>query len=96
MHESSLYGTGRSLDWPRPYVLGQKKVHELSPSHIHEEIELRLLDFSFYIIEWTIRPYRWRDHYLSHGQTSSYFRLTAGVGAYGSRLQGAGRGGVNF
>jgi len=50
----------------------QKNVHELSPTHIHEEIELQMLDFSSYLIEWTSRPYRWRDWYLSHDQTSTY------------------------
>jgi len=50
----------------------QKNVHELSPTHIHEEIELQMLDFSSYMIEWTTRPYRWRDWYLTHDQTSSY------------------------
>ena len=53
----------------------QKNVHELSPTHIHEEIELQMLDFSSYMIEWISRPYRWRDHYLSHDQTSSYLYL---------------------
>lgn len=53
----------------------QKIVHELSPTHIHEEIELQMLDFSSYMIEWTTRPYRWRDHYLSHDQTSTYHYL---------------------
>jgi len=53
----------------------QKNVHELSPTHIHEEIELQMLDFSSYMIEWTTRPYRWRDWYLSNDQTSSYHYL---------------------
>jgi hypothetical protein len=53
----------------------QKNVHELSPTHIHEEIELQMLDFSSYMIEWTARAYRWRDWYLSHDQTSSYHYL---------------------
>jgi len=50
----------------------QKNVHELSPHHIHEEIELQMLDFSSYMIEWGSRPFRWRDWYLSNDQTSSY------------------------
>lgn len=53
----------------------QKNVHELSPQHIHEEIELQMLDFSSYMIEWTSRPYRWRDWYLNNDQTSSYLYL---------------------
>ena len=53
----------------------QKNVHELSPTHIHEEIELQMLDFSSYMIEWMSRPYRWRDWYLSHDQTSTYHYL---------------------
>jgi hypothetical protein len=53
----------------------QKNVHELSPTHIHEEIELQMLDFSSYMIEWTSRAYRWRDWYLNHDQTGSFHYL---------------------
>jgi hypothetical protein len=50
----------------------QKNVHELSPTHVHEEIELQGIDFSSYIIEWISRPFRWRDYYLAHDQTPQY------------------------
>lgn len=50
----------------------QKNVHELSPTHVHEEIELQAIDYSSYLIEWTSRPFRWRDYYLSHDQTPHY------------------------
>lgn len=53
----------------------QKNVHELTPTHVHEEIELQMLDFSSYMIEWTTRAYRWRDWYLTHDQTSTYHYL---------------------
>ena len=53
----------------------QKNVHELSPSHVHEEIELQAIDFSSYLIEWISRPFRWRDYYLAHDQTPHYLYL---------------------
>lgn len=53
-------------------------MHEMNPDGIHEDVELLGPDFSGYLIEWVSRPYRWRDHYLSHDQTPHY--------AYAKRL----------
>lgn len=47
-------------------------MHEMAPDGIHEDIELHGPDFSGYLSEWVSRPYRWRDHYLSHDQTPHY------------------------
>ena len=47
-------------------------MHEMSPTHVHEDIELQGLDFSSYLPEWQSRPCRWRDYYYSHDQTPHY------------------------
>jgi hypothetical protein len=47
-------------------------MHEMAPDGIHEDVELLGPDFSGYLPEWVSRPYRWRDHYLSHDQTPHY------------------------
>ena len=40
-----------------------KYMHEFSPDHISEDIELQALDFSSYLIEWMAMVPRWRDYY---------------------------------
>ena len=47
-------------------------MHPMHPSHIHEEIELQLPDFSSYTLEWIARVPGWRDFYLAHDQTPHY------------------------
>ena len=47
-------------------------MHEMSPDHVHEDIELQGPDFSSYLPEWLSRPTRWRDHYLGADQTPHY------------------------
>ncbi|RWU18829.1 sulfotransferase family protein [Pseudomonas alkylphenolica] len=47
-------------------------MHEMSPTHVHEDIELQGLDFSTYLPEWQSRPSRWRDYYYRHDQTPHY------------------------
>ncbi len=49
-----------------------KSMHEMSPLHVHEELELENLDFSSYNLEWLARVPQWRDYYLSHDQTPHY------------------------
>lgn len=50
-------------------------MHEFSPDHISEDIELQAIDFSSYLIEWMAVVPRWRDYYLSHDQTGTYAYL---------------------
>jgi hypothetical protein len=50
-------------------------MHEMSPGHIHEDLELQALDFSTYNIEWTAHVPRWRDWYLAHDRTPHYAYL---------------------
>lgn len=52
-----------------PYIVA---MHPLTPTHIHEEIELQGPDFSSYLPEWIAHVPRWRDYYLGHDQTPHY------------------------
>ncbi|WP_060978189.1 MULTISPECIES: sulfotransferase [Pseudomonadota] len=56
-----------------------KYMHEFSPDHISEDIELQALDFSSYLIEWMVLAPKWRDYYLSHDQTGTYAYLKKGL-----------------
>ena len=56
-----------------------KFMHEFSPDHISEDIELQALDFSSYLLEWLSMSPRWRDHYLSHDQSGTYAYLKKGL-----------------
>ena len=49
-----------------------KAMHDMSPDHVHEELELENLDFSSYNLEWLAHVPRWRDYYYSHDQTPHY------------------------
>jgi hypothetical protein len=55
-----------------PYM---KLLHEFSPDHISEDIELQAIDFSSYLIEWLAQVPRWRDYYLAHDQSGTYAYL---------------------
>lgn len=63
---------GRSWDFQDQLMPLLKNMHEMSPDHVHEEIELQGPDFSSYILEWIATVPRWRDYYLSHDQTPHY------------------------
>jgi hypothetical protein len=52
-----------------PYT---KNIHEMSPDHVSEDIELQCLDFGSYYIEWRINAPRWRDYYLQTDHTPIY------------------------
>jgi hypothetical protein len=54
-------------------------MHEFSPDHISEDIELQAIDFSSYLIEWLALVPRWRDYYLSHDQSGTYAYLKKGL-----------------
>ena len=54
-------------------------MHEFSPDHISEDIELQALDFSSYLLEWLAYVPRWRDYYLSHDQSGTYAYLKKGL-----------------
>jgi len=49
-----------------------KNMHEMSPEHIHEEIELMGMDFSMMLFENYALVPAWRDYYLAHDQTPHY------------------------
>ncbi|MFK7732252.1 MAG: sulfotransferase [Pseudomonadales bacterium] len=49
-----------------------KNMHDMSPEHIHEEIELMGLDFSMMLFEnYALLP-QWRDYFTGHDQTEHY------------------------
>jgi hypothetical protein len=52
-----------------------KAMHEFSPDHTSEDIELQCIDFSSYHIEWLSFCPRWRDYYFAHDQTPIYAYL---------------------
>ncbi len=56
-----------------------KYMHEFSPDHISEDIELQALDFSSYLLEWLVLAPRWRDYYLNHDQSGTYAYLKKGL-----------------
>ena len=52
-----------------------KAMHEMSPDHVHEELELENLDFSSYNLDWMARVPAWRDFYLSQNQAPHYLYM---------------------
>jgi len=52
-----------------PYI---KMIHEFSPDHISEDIELQSIDFGGYYMEWIAHVPAWRDYQLSHDATPVY------------------------
>lgn len=52
-----------------------RNMHDMSPHHVHEEIELQGPDFSTYTIEWITTIPRWRDYYYAHDQRPHYAYL---------------------
>jgi hypothetical protein len=52
-----------------PYI---KAIHEFSPDHISEDIELQAIDFGSYYLEWLVIAPEWRDHYFATDQTPTY------------------------
>lgn len=59
----------QQLDSLLPHL---RVMHEMSPQHIHEDLELQAIDFTTYNIEWTARVPRWREYYLSHDRLPHY------------------------
>jgi hypothetical protein len=49
-----------------------KAMHPMTPSHVHEEIELQASDFGSYVLEWIAHVPRLRDHYLAEDQSGTY------------------------
>src|SRR3546814_9106727 len=47
-------------------------MHPMEPDHFHEDLELMCADFASYNFEWIARSPKWRDFYLSTGQTPHY------------------------
>ena len=52
-----------------------RAMHDMTPEHVHEEIELQDLDFASYGLEWLCTAPRWRDHYLGLDMRPRYAYL---------------------
>ena len=52
-----------------------KAMHEFSPDHVSEDVELQAIDFSSYLLEWLAVVPEWRDYYLAHDQSGTYAYL---------------------
>jgi hypothetical protein len=52
-----------------PYI---KSIHEFSPDHISEDIELQAVDFGSYYLEWLVMAPQWQEHYFATDQTPTY------------------------
>ena len=50
-------------------------MHEMTTDHVHEEIQLLANDVSTMLMETLCEAPRWRDHYLTHDQTTHYEHL---------------------
>ncbi|TVV77147.1 sulfotransferase family protein [Sphingomonas solaris] len=66
----------RAMEAILPYMA---IMHEFSPDHISEDIELQAIDFSSYLLEWLAYVPRWRDYYLSRDQAGTYAYLKKGL-----------------
>jgi hypothetical protein len=56
-----------------------KLMHEFSPDHVSEDIELQAVNFSSYLLEWLAHVPRWRDYYLANDQSGTYAYLKRGL-----------------
>jgi hypothetical protein len=52
-----------------PYI---KSIHEFSPDHISEDIELQAVDFGSYYLEWLVMAPEWQEYYFATDQTPTY------------------------
>jgi hypothetical protein len=57
------------MDAVMPYI---KSIHEFSPDHISEDIELQGIDFGGYYFEWLAHVPAWRDYQATHDSTPVY------------------------
>jgi hypothetical protein len=56
-----------------------KSMHEFSPDHISEDIELQNNNFSSYYLEWQVLAPQWQQYYFAHDQTDTYRYLKKGL-----------------
>lgn len=48
------------------------RMHEMTVDHVHEEIQLLMIDFSTMLMETSVYTPSWAAYYKAHDQTSSY------------------------
>jgi hypothetical protein len=62
-------GDWAQMDAVMPYI---KSIHEFTPDHISEDIELQGVDFGGYYFEWQAHVPAWRDYQFAHDSTPVY------------------------
>jgi hypothetical protein len=71
-----LARTDMAVDFMNQAMPHFKLMHEMTTEHVHEEIQLLFNDLSTMFMETLGHVPPWRDHYLTHDQTSHYEHMT--------------------
>ena len=64
--------TQMGLDFMHAAMPYFDRMHEMTVDHVHEEIQLLLIDFSTMLMETSVYVPSWAAYYKAHDQTSSY------------------------
>lgn len=52
-----------------------KAMHEYTPDHISEDVELQCINFGSYLMDWTTAWPKWRDYYFAQDHVGTYSYL---------------------
>jgi hypothetical protein len=64
--------TQTGLDFMHAAMPYFDRMHEMTVDHVHEEIQLLMIDFSTMLMETSVYAPSWAAYYKAHDQTSSY------------------------
>jgi hypothetical protein len=64
--------TQMGLDFMHAAMPYFNRMHEMTVDHVHEEIQLLMIDFSTMLMETSVYAPSWAAYYKAHDQTSSY------------------------
>ena len=64
--------TQMGLDFLHAAMPYFNRMHEMTVDHVHEEIQLLMIDFSTMLMETSVHTPSWAAYYKAHDQTSSY------------------------
>jgi hypothetical protein len=64
--------TQMGLDFMHAAMPLFNRMHEMTVDHVHEEIQLLMIDFSTMLMETSVYTPSWAAYYKAHDQTSSY------------------------
>jgi hypothetical protein len=67
-----LARTQTGLDFMHAAMPYFNRMHEMTVDHVHEEIQLLMIDFSTMLMETSVYAPSWAAYYKEHDQTSSY------------------------